>query len=216
MNPQNSVDTDAYFDSELEWLRLVEAGATAIGDDQLEVAGASWRQALEVTKGFADHDPRRATSLNNLGVLAHIMGKPQEADQLYRDALEAWVNAGQWVEAMTLTQRAHSSLFHLRLESGHRHHYDRLARLEQLEVLKGALAITKSNYADLRSHLDSGGVSSSSVKTPIFDEPLLARAEQEIWTIDRPPEFIDEGRLMASRECSCVIERAAAGAGVPQ
>lgn len=192
-------------DPELTWVRLAERGANELKAMQLTAAGKSWREAFVVAEGFADDDPRRAASLNNLGVLARVQENAAEADQLYCDALLAWDEAHRWVAGMQLAPRARSSLFHLRMELRHRHHYARLALDEHYALLSAARAITQHNRADERPYTQERLPSQYVVRMPALDEPFLVQAEREGWIIDRPAEFTDEGRLMASRMCTCLL-----------
>lgn len=134
-------------DPELAWVRLTECGASEVNAAQLAAAGESWRRASRIAEGFADGDPRLGASLNNLAVLACVGERLADADRLFHEALRAWAAARGWIERMQLAPRARSSLFHLRMELRHRHHYARLALNEQHALLSAGRAVTLHNRA---------------------------------------------------------------------
>ncbi len=199
-------------ESELAWVRLTEYGAHAVTAGQLAAAGQSWQEAYTLARHFSNGDPRFAASFNNLGVLAQVEANREEARRLYREALLAWDRAYHWVEGMSVAQRAASSTFHLRMEQRHRHHYNRIALSEQHKQLSQARAVTEHNSANARSADQGRAPPPADLRMPTPNEPFFLQAGRENWIIDRPPEFTDEGRLMAARLCLCCLGSASGNA----
>ena len=108
-----------------------------------------WQNAHRVARGFDDCDPRLVGSLNNLAIALRINKDFEQAAQCYRNALENWESASHWVDRMRLTQRARSSLFHLRLERKHRKKYDNMTRRNYQKLLSAGHAGTLNNLAEL-------------------------------------------------------------------
>ncbi len=136
-------------DAELSWATYQEAAASRFDARQQQAARNEWRAAFEIAERFDANDPRRAASLNNMGIGLRIESGYRESERLYREAEQAWKNAALWVEDMRLQPRARSSLFHLRLEASHAQTYKRplLARWQRL--LSAGYAVTLNNLAEL-------------------------------------------------------------------
>jgi tetratricopeptide (TPR) repeat protein len=202
-----------------------------------------------MTCDFDDRDPRLAGSLNNLALAFRIKHDFDEAERIYRRALQNWKSAAHWVETMQLRQRARSSLFHLRLESKHRKKYDNIARKNYKKLLSAGQAGTLNNLAELfqtskrfkeaeryyhqalrkraesMDEQESGVViinmNLDSLSDAINKLPetalraaqkskdpagFISKAEQQGWIVDKPPEFTDEGRLMAAIFLSHLVD----------
>lgn len=245
--------TTAASDPDLDWVLHMERGLDELHTTGPTAAKQSWRQAGRLAEQFDDDDPRRAAYLNNLAVAAHLGGRLADADRLYRLALQTWTASWRWIDGMRLGPRARSSLFHMRLESAHRDHYDRLALREYRALLPAGRAVVLSNQAQWRWFTgDRSGarslsamalderqaafgasergaaimrdnraiadddpdakaaalLSSCTVWAPVLAEPFTRCAERQGWIVDRPPEFTDEGRLMAAIHCAGLIVRA--------
>lgn len=136
-------------DEELHWLHLTEAAASQLESGELLTALATWQSTNAVAETFASTDPRRAASLNNLGVGMWMVSDRGNAAQTYQQALKAWEAAADWVAGMQLRSRARSSLFHLRLEARHRAIYDRRGRAEYREFLHAGRAVSLKNLAEI-------------------------------------------------------------------
>jgi tetratricopeptide (TPR) repeat protein len=214
--------------------------------------GAAHRcqEAYDVVKEFGRDDPRVASSLNNVGIALRVKMEFDEAEQYYRDALEAWKASSGWVDKMRLAQRARSSLFHLRLEQKHREQYNRIALEKYRKLLWGGSSATVNNLAELFHQTgkvqdakrlydqalekrlismgpDEAGVAvirenMSSLRDPEVkqeesdstywhalagNDPFSSQAVQQGWIVDNPPEFTDEGRLMAAILLAGLLDR---------
>lgn len=136
-------------DSDLRWVQLAETLASQLAAREHAVALETSQHACVLAEGFGARDPRVAASLNNLGVTQRLGGDLTAADQSYRQALEQWESASEWVRQMRLTPRARSSLFHLRLENRHRATYERNARAQFSKQLTLGRTVTLNNLAEL-------------------------------------------------------------------
>ena len=100
-------------------------------------------------------DPRRAASLNNLGLAALLSDAGGDARRGFLQAGIAWRRAKAWVAAMALPSPARSSLHHLRLEARHRDSYAPLLRERQLRLLAAGRAASLFNAAVAARHSDA-------------------------------------------------------------
>jgi len=107
--------------SDLWWERLQENAHIALAEGRERTAKKSFRLAYWLSRlAFSGDDPRRATSLANIAFAARLSGSESEADRLYRNARDIWINAPNQLENLEIKPRARSSLFHLRMEVKHR------------------------------------------------------------------------------------------------
>lgn len=134
-------------DAGMSWVLETERGARALLRGNPVMAAGYWALAREIAEQFAEVDPRRACSLNNLALIDQLDGELQGARQTYELARRQWQDAHAWVEGMQLQRRSRSSLHHLRLESRHREAYDRPYREGYLHVLETGEAVTLVNLA---------------------------------------------------------------------
>jgi tetratricopeptide (TPR) repeat protein len=134
---------------EFLWVRLSEDAVSEFDGGRLAAAAEGWESAHRVAQEFDEYDPRLAGSLNNLAIAFRIKKDFEQAARCYRNALENWGSASHWIDRMRLTQRARSSLFHLRLESKHRNKYDNIARRNYQKLLSAGHAGTLNNLAEL-------------------------------------------------------------------
>jgi tetratricopeptide (TPR) repeat protein len=226
---------------EFSWVRFTETATSEFNSGRFSAAAENWRNAHRMTRNFDECDPRLAGSLNNLALTFRIQHDFDEAERIYRSALQNWESAAHWVDTMQLRQRARSSLFHLRLERKHRKKYDTAVRRKHQKLRVAGQAGTLNNLAELfhstnrfkeagqfyqqalRKRCDSmdakdhgvtiiktnlAGLSDLLNKSqrPMFrashpcQQPFgfNTRAAQQGWIVDKPPEFTDEGRLMAA------------------
>jgi len=228
-------------DHEFKWVKKTEEAALYFKSGHFIAAADKWETAQGFTHGFDPEDPRRAGSLNNLGIAFRIRQNFKEAEDLYQCALEGWQYALYWVKTMHLAPRARSSLFHLRMERKHQKKYDDMARRKYENLIHRGRAGTLNNLAELSHSTDriadarrlyqealrecsnlltekrdfatiiQRNLFSLSKKKVNQHEPMvssnghlkesmffIAMAEQKGWVVDKPPEFTDEGRLMAA------------------
>ncbi|MGH7928587.1 MAG: hypothetical protein ACREQV_12415 [Candidatus Binatia bacterium] len=227
-------------DAEFSWIACQEKACKMFIAGRQQGACTEWRSGAELAEQFDANDPRRAASLNNLGIGLRIEDNDDESERLYRDSEQAWKNAALWIEEMRLQPRARSSLFHLRLESNHARIYNARIRGAYQQLLSAGYAVTLNNMGELFGHLgytsqarDLYGQAYDLRCTAMDENETLARrmkahlnilngqsepsqsptqpsafaytelafntqAEKMKWIVDRPPEFTDEGRLMAA------------------
>ena len=134
---------------EFLWVHITEAATAAFEGGRYRIAAEKWQNAYRIAQDFDDDDPRLAGSLNNMAIAFRINNDFKEAGRCYRNALENWESAFYWIDRMQLTQRARSSLFHLRMESKHRKKYDNIARKNYKKLLSAGQAGTLNNLAEL-------------------------------------------------------------------
>jgi len=120
-----------------------------LSQGRMDHAEDQWREAFAVSRQFDEADPRVGASMSNMGVAARLRGHREEAESLYRSALDRWSSARDWVREMHLQPRARSSLFHMRMEKKHRDAYDRIAVKPFVEVVVGGMGATRNNLAEL-------------------------------------------------------------------
>ncbi|NIQ39698.1 MAG: tetratricopeptide repeat protein [Proteobacteria bacterium] len=234
---------------EFLWVQHCEAASLEFARNLYAVAATQWEKAYRIAQDFGDSDPRVASSLNNLAIAHRIKGNFEEAERLYRCAIEGWKASSHWIDSMCLSPRARSSLFHFRLEQKHRKQYDQIARSKYQKLLHAGQAGTRNNLGELFQTLgrlqdaeklynqalqeriksmgmDERGVETirrnvaalSDVITPradhtvnstqksCGDESFNSQALRQGWIVDDPPEFTDEGRLMAAILLTCLID----------
>jgi tetratricopeptide (TPR) repeat protein len=134
---------------EFLWVYITEAAVSEFDGGQYSIAAEKWQSAYRIAQGFDDDDPRLAASLNNLANAFRIKRDFDEAERVYHSALKNWDSAVHWADRMQLTQRARSSLFHLRLENKHRKQYDNIARRNYQKLIPAGHAATLNNLAEL-------------------------------------------------------------------
>jgi hypothetical protein len=93
-------------DAEFSWTACQEAAPELLRTGQKSAACEQWRIASAIADQFGERDPRRATSLNNLGIALRIEGDYSESERLYRSAESAWKDTAVWIEDMRLEPRA--------------------------------------------------------------------------------------------------------------
>ena len=106
--------------ADLDWERLQEQGNALLRRGDRAGAGRSFRRAGWIALWhFPGADPRRATTLANLGLTDRLAGREGRARRRYARARRVWRQAGRFIAAMRIARRARSSLFHLRMETRH-------------------------------------------------------------------------------------------------
>lgn len=111
--------------ADLEWEAKAEAATRLRLEGEQAAAEALWVALLALARAqFSAKDPRLATSLANLAAARGDAGGSAQ----FAEARRIWDASGFWIEAMALTRRARSSLFHLRLEAKHKARYDAQVR----------------------------------------------------------------------------------------
>ena len=72
---------------EAQWKAHMATGANAYREGRYSEAVESFQGAVKEAEAFGPHDPRLATSLNNLALLYQVQGKYAEAEPLYKRSL---------------------------------------------------------------------------------------------------------------------------------
>ena len=161
--------------AELIWEQIQEAaGQASVQGDHTE-ALELWRGAVDVAEEYlVDNDPRRATSLCNLGVAQTRAG--EDAQELFAEALRLWDRCGPWIGSLRPERRARSSTFHLRLERKHPKGYDYFSERRLQRLVEEGRAAVEDRFA--------GSV-----------DPSL---RLERWCKERPPGFTDLRKLLGA------------------
>lgn len=144
-----SADNCEGIDAEISWVHLCEQGAAQLAEGDAHAARESWNRAYGIAEEFAQNDPRRAASLNNLGVGDRLIGNFAKAERHYQMALQNWEAAAGWVENMHVFSHAGSSLFHMRMENRHREQYRRNTIVTFKRELGAGHAASLNNLAEL-------------------------------------------------------------------
>ena len=189
------------------WQRWMVAAREAFRGGQAARAGALWRAAGDMAASFSRGDPRTAASLD---ALANACGRESGRRELLLRALEAWALAGAWVEAMAVTERARSSLFHQRLATRHAGAWPDILRRRQRRTLAAGRAATAARLASLTG--ESAAVREAlALRRDAFGERESGAAAMAAWLgepvagpigdrfLERPPTGRDdEARLLAA------------------
>ena len=136
-------------DPEFLWLHVTDAASLEFSGSRYCIAAEKWKKAYKIAQYFDDSDPRLAGSLNNMGIAFRIKKDFEQAARCYRNALKNWESASHWIDRMRLTQRARSSLYHLRMENKHRQVYGNIERMSYQKLLSAGHAGTLNNLAEL-------------------------------------------------------------------
>ena len=135
--------------SEIQWVELSEAAMAHWAMGQFEAAAEKWEQALGIAKQFDLNDPRRASSLSNVGIAHRSRGEFSQAEQVYQQALTGWKAASNWLNKIQVGARARSSLFHLRMERKHHKQFTTNVIRGHEKLLPAGRAGTHNNLAEL-------------------------------------------------------------------
>lgn len=162
---------------DLRWERLQEAGNTSHGAGDFAGAARSWRRAGWIAwLFFAPTDPRRATSLANLALLDRLAGRAGRAQKRYAKARRLWLGADDFIAAMSITRRARSSLFHLRMETKHWDTYQ--------DNMQKRLRAFAAETGEALEALEQG-------------KPVSCRLFER-WRGEKPPVFDDMRKFLAA------------------
>jgi hypothetical protein len=111
-------------EADLAWEEAAERTVEAVAQGDPEQAKSEAGRGLQIARNeFVRIDPRLGTSLANYGVCLHLSGHDEGTAHLFREALEVWRAASQWIARMEAPRTARSSLFHMRMELRHRDTY---------------------------------------------------------------------------------------------
>ncbi|MDH3669315.1 MAG: tetratricopeptide repeat-containing protein [Paracoccaceae bacterium] len=163
--------------ADLAWERLQEQGNVHLIAGETADATRCFRRAgwIAVFR-FRRGDPRHATTLANLAYIDHLAGREARAKRRYAKAKRLWQGANEFIQAMAISRRARSSLFHLRMEARHWTTYQENTR-KRLSVFaaetEGALnALSEKRAPDYR----------------LFER----------WRAEKPPVFDGTRKLLAA------------------
>jgi len=78
---------------EAQWKAHMSTGVNAYREGRYSEAVESFQGAVKEAEAFGPHDPRLATSLNNLAGLYNYQGKYAQAEPLYQRSLVIWEKA---------------------------------------------------------------------------------------------------------------------------
>jgi tetratricopeptide (TPR) repeat protein len=163
--------------ADLDWERLQERGnALMRGGDRAGAVRCFRRAGWIALWRFHGPDPRRATTLANLGLADRLAGREARARRRYARARRIWREAGRFIAAMRIARRARSSLFHLRMETRHWDTYQENTRIRMT-------AFARETAAALAA-LEQG-------------QPV-ARRLYERWRAEKPAVFDDTRKLLAA------------------
>ena len=106
--------------ADLAWERASEAANEALvtGDQAKAIRGFRGAHLLARVY-FSRTDPRYATSLANTAIAASLAGKRRDGTRKLAKAMALWDEVPSRLEAIKISPRARSSLFHLRMEARH-------------------------------------------------------------------------------------------------
>lgn len=127
-----------------------------------------WRTGAKLSEAFEASDPRRAASLHCLALIARDKGDLSQAEALYREAIDAWKRAPDWISRMGIEFSARSASMHIRLEMKRTDELRALKRSINLTLAEGGLAAGLNNLAEV---LHAAG-------RAVEAEPLYRRARE--------------------------------------
>ncbi|MGR3715860.1 MAG: tetratricopeptide repeat protein [Thermohalobaculum sp.] len=165
--------------ADLDWERLQEQGNALLRSGDRAGAGRCFRRAGWIALWrFRASDPRRATTLANLGLTDRLAGREGRARRRYARARRIWRETGPFIATMQIARRARSSLFHLRMETKHWDTYQ-----DNMRIRMTAFAFARET-AEALAALEQG-------------QPVACRLYQR-WRAEKPPVFDDTRKLLAA------------------
>jgi len=163
--------------ADLDWERLQDEGNALLLSGDRAGAGRCFRRAGWIALWrFHGPDPRRATTLANLGLTDRLAGREGRARRRYAKARRIWRETGRFIATMQIARRARSSLFHLRMETKHWDTYQDNMRIRMTAFAR--------ETAEALAALEQG-------------QPVACRLYQR-WRAEKPPVFDDTRKLLAA------------------
>lgn len=163
--------------ADLDWEQLQEQGNALLLSGDRAAAGRCFRRAGWIALWrFRATDPRRATTLANLGLTDRLAGREGRARRRYARARRIWRETGPFIATMQIARRARSSLFHLRMETKHWNTYQDNMRIRMTAFAR--------ETAEALAALEQG-------------QPVACRLYQR-WRAEKPPVFDDTRKLLAA------------------
>lgn len=174
---------------DLLWEREQERGNSALVKGDRIAASRCFRGALRIARAnFEANDPRRATSVANLGYVARMAGHEALAREHYAEASGRWLTVPKQLDGLEMASRGRSSAHHLRMEARHWQTY--------VQELRGRLALRVNEAAACLEALAAGREGGAA---------LYPR-----WRGEKPAVFDDTRILLAS----CLLIANCPGKGV--
>ena len=163
--------------ADLDWERLQEQGNALLHSGDRAAAGRCFRRAGWIALWrFRATDPRRATTLANLGRTDRLAGREGRARRRYARARRIWRETGSFIATMQIARRARSSLFHLRMETKHWDTYQDNMRIRMTAFAR--------ETAEALAALEQG-------------QPVRCRLYGR-WRAEKPAVFDDTRKLLAA------------------
>jgi len=106
-----------------------------------------WRLASRVAETFDAADPRRAGSMDSLGVCHRLVGDLERSERMHRQALELWQSAMGWVAAMPVALKPSSVTYHRGLQDRFRDNLTEIARHQKMKLASAGEAAARNNLA---------------------------------------------------------------------
>lgn len=106
-----------------------------------------WRLASRVAETFDAADPRRAGSMDSLGVCHRLAGDLERSERMHRQALELWQSAMGWVAAMPVALKPSSVTYHRGLQDRFRGDLTEIARHQMTKLAGAGEAAARNNLA---------------------------------------------------------------------
>jgi len=169
------------------WERLQEAGNARLAEGRSSEAARLFRRAGWVAwLAFGRADPRRATTLANLGLADRLAGREGRARRRYARARVLWAGAEAYIAGMRIARRSRSARLDRAMQAGHLETYRRNMRIR----MTGFARTTAKALAEL----EKGAA------------PAARPADR--WAAERPPVQDDTRRFLAAALLVAVPPRA--------
>ncbi|PKP75299.1 MAG: hypothetical protein CVT84_03750 [Alphaproteobacteria bacterium HGW-Alphaproteobacteria-6] len=133
--------------SDLIWETFAWGAEKARQAGYAEEAHEQWRLASRVAETFDAADPRRAASMDSLGVCHRLAGDLEHSERMHRQALELWQSAMGWVAAMPVALKPSSVSYHRGLQDRFRDDLTEIARHQKMKLAGAGQAATRNNLA---------------------------------------------------------------------
>ncbi len=172
--------------SDILWERWQERGNAAWANGDVSLARRRFIFAWYLARLFFHRgDPRMATSIANVGLIAREAGQFDLASRRYAHARMLWADVPGVLDGLKFRPRVRSSLFHLRMETRHRETYEANMRARLANF------VTEAGQA-----LEAAEVGARSPHR-LYDR----------WRGERPAVFDDSRKLLGAALLICARQR---------
>ena len=159
------------------WERLQEAGnARLAAGDAADAARAFRRAGWVALLVLPRDDPRRATTLANLGLVDRLAGREARARRRYARAQALWAGVDRFIAGMEIARRTRSARVDGRMTAPHLETYRQNMRIRMTGFARTTAAALAA--------LEQGA-------------PVTARLSER-WPAEKPPVHDDTRRLLAA------------------